>query len=436
MPGKNPINLKMNSLFLRLYLLIVATVVVVGIGLDFAWNHFDTQTTKNGDESSLLKVVSLQLENTPGSTLDKQLERINKNLTVEFSTLKLDDALIGEIMKDLLIEDILFIESGDDVLGFSLLKPHNLVLQLTQKKIVENNFYKNLFIIIFYLLIAIMVFYWIWPLSKDLNRLENAVNQFDQQQWSSKINLPATSSISHLAKAYNTLLDKIKLLVETQQAMSHSISHELRTPLARVRFSLQMAEESHNLDEIKQRISSIAEDIEEMNQLINELLNFASLESISTTTNLEKGDLNTLIETLIIRLQKNFPEHEIVFDKKANKTSILCDSYLMERALQNLIVNACKFAEKKVLVSFVESEKKYQILVEDDGLGVPDESKTKIFDSFVQLENKSKNQKSNKGFGLGLAIVKRVITLHNGSAKVEDSSLGGAKFILSWPKER
>ena len=82
------------------------------------------------------------------------------------------------------------------------------------------------------------------------------------------------------------------------------------------------------------------------------------------------------------------------------------------------------------------SEKKYQILVEDDGLGVPDESKTKIFDSFVQLENKSKNQKSNKGFGLGLAIVKRVITLHNGSAKVEDSSLGGAKFILSWPKER
>lgn len=426
----------MNSLFLRLYFLIVATVIVVGIGLDFAWQYFDDQPVKDDYDRSLINIVSLQLDKTPEAKLSQQLKLINQHLAGEFTTLKPSDSLVTEIIDDIRQEGVFFIESGDDILGFSFLESHNLVLQLKQNKTEGSPLYKNIFVAVFYLLIAIMVFYWIWPLSKDLNQLENAVNQFDQQRWSSKVNLPATSSISHLAKAYNTLLDKIKLLVETQQAMSHSISHELRTPLARVRFSLQMAEESKNIDEVKEQINSIAEDIEEMNQLINELLNFASLENISVKAILEKGDLNTLIETLITRLQKNFPDNEISFNKKTKQNNILCDSYLMERALQNLIVNACKFAERKVVVSFVESGNKYQILVEDDGSGIPDESKNKVFDSFVQLESKNKNRKNGKGFGLGLAIVKRVMMLHNGTAKVENSSLGGAKFIISWSTAR
>jgi len=422
----------MNNLFLRLYILIVATVVVVGISLDFAWQYFEEQNTEEKYDHTLINIVSVQLEKLEKSKLDNHINLINNQFEFdnEFSILRTNDKLVGIISKELNNQDLFFIESGDDILGFKYLKPHDLILQFKHKKLTKNILSRNIFIMTFYALIAIVVFYWIWPLSKDLNRLENSINQFDQQQWLSKVNLPATSSINHLAKAYNTLLGKIKLLIETQQAMSHSISHELRTPLARVRFSLQMAEESNSIDEVKQQIESIKDDISEMNELINELLNFASLENVSATVNLEKGDLNTLIETLLNRLRKNHPDKEIIFERNSKRTNILCDRYLMERAIQNLVVNACKFSIQKILITFRESDEQYQVLVEDDGLGVPAESKNKIFDSFVQLDNKNKN----KGFGLGLAIVRRIMALHSGSSRVESSSLGGAKFILSWSK--
>ncbi len=172
------------------------------------------------------------------------------------------------------------------------------------------------------------------------------------------------------------------------------------------------------------------EDVEEMHQLITELLNFAALEKISVEAKLERGDINLLIEILLARLSRNNPEKQIDFEASQQGVNVSCDSYLMERAIQNLIVNALKFSNQTIRVKFQESEKQYLIVVEDDGPGIPSEQKSLVFDSFVQLPNGSKEQ----GFGLGLAIVKRVMNLHQGEARVEDSELGGAKFILVWPK--
>lgn len=420
----------MNSLFLRLYLLIVATVILLGISFDYVWQNFDQSGNPNQHNLTLLKIVSLQLESLDEPELINHLQRLNSQFEGKFSLIAPDSQIALSIKPELKNRYSFFMQSDSELIGFCKLINHKWFLQLRIARNTQNSNLKKFFVSLFYFLIAIVIFYWIWPLSKDLNRLEKAVNQFDQQHWQSKVELPRTSSIQHLAKAYNTLLDKIKLLVGTQQAMSHSISHELRTPLARIRFSLQMAEESDDIREIRKQIASIGDDISEMNELINELLNFASLESVSAVAKIEKGDINTLIETLVTKLKINSPDKSIEFVKNTAHTNVGCDSYLMERALQNLLVNACKFSKSKILVVFKENEYRNLLLVEDDGPGVAKEHGDKIFDSFVQLENQHKN----KGFGLGLAIVKRVMSLHAGSASVERSSLGGAKFILSWPK--
>ncbi len=420
----------MNNIFLRLYCLIVATVLVVGIGLDIVWQNFEAKEIPNEHNRTILRLVSVQLEELHESKLIDHLQQLNLQFGGEFSLLSTTGTLALSIEQELTDSQSIFMQSKSEILGFVKLLKHQRILQMKVAKENQTSFTKNIFITLFYGLIAIVIFYWIWPLSKDLNRLEKAVNQFDQQQWQSKVELSSTSSINHLAKAYNALLDKIKLLVETQQAMSHSISHELRTPLARIRFSLQMAVEANDISDVRKQIISINDDISEMNELINELLNFASLENISAVAKMEKGNINMLIETLLVRLSKNFPDKKIEFIQLSGNNSVCCDSYLMERAIQNLMVNACKFSDKNILVSFQEIEHSYELSVEDDGPGVEEKSHDKIFDSFVQLENQHKN----KGFGLGLAIVKRVMALHTGKAKVEKSSLGGAKFILSWPK--
>lgn len=419
----------MNNIFIRLYLLIVATVLIVGIGLDYLWQDFDNKEDPTEHYQSMLRIVSLQIENLKTDEIDHHLSEINLSLNNEFSLLSSKSRLVRTIEQEWPDKESLFIQSDSELLGFIRLVNHQKILQLKVSRDNRVSFTKNIFIFLFYSLIALVIFYWIWPLSKDLNRLEKAVKQFDHQQWQSKVELPSTSSISHLANAYNALLDKIKLLVETQQTMSHSISHELRTPLARIRFSLQMAEESDDISGIRKQITSINDDISEMNDLINELLNFASIESVATVAKLEKGDIATLIETLITRLTKYNQNKCIEFIMLSNDKRVSCDSYLMERAIQNLILNACKFSDKNIRITFQQSSACYELVVEDDGPGIPAESVGKIFDSFVQLENQHKN----KGFGLGLTIVKRVMTLHAGHARVEKSSLGGAKFILSWP---
>jgi len=290
--------------------------------------------------------------------------------------------------------------------------------------------YQLFLLLAFYGLIAIAVFYWIWPLSKDLNRLENALADFDHSQWGATVRLPPGSSIAHLAKAYNRLLEKIKRLIENEKAMASAISHELRTPLARIRFALQMAQETDNATHIAQQLGSIEEDVSEMNQLISELLSFASLDDTTYTAKLEKGDIGTLINTLINRLSKNFPDHRIDFETDELTGDVWCDSYLMERAVQNLVINACKYGKCAVQVCFFCTERDYCIRVEDDGDGVQHDMRDKIFDSFFRMPGTEKS----KGFGLGLAIVNRVMELHQGSIRVETSTLGGALFELSWPK--
>ena len=420
----------MNNIFLRLYFLIVISILIVGVCLDFAWQKFDDNESINQHDDLMLKIVALQLGKMEYSQLKNHLKQVNQYFPGKFSLLSPEMELSQTVSLELEANQTVFIQSSSEFLGFTSIQNHEQFLLLNIAMPSNTSSLKYIFVGLFYSLIAIVVFYWIWPLSKDLNRLEKAVHQFDQQQWQSKVELPATSSIAHLARAYNALLDKIKLLVETQQAMSHSISHELRTPLARIRFSLQMAEESKDLSQIHFQLRSITDDISEMNELINELLSFASLEKTTASAKIEKGNVAQLIKTLILRLTKNYPSKEIIFETDLDDTEVMCDSYLMERAIQNLVVNACKFANTKVIINYSVDSLSYIISVNDDGLGIDKNQRSVIFDSFVQIGN----DKKNSGFGLGLAIVKRIMTLHNGTAKADTADLGGAKFMLSWPR--
>ena len=109
--------------------------------------------------------------------------------------------------------------------------------------------------------------------------------------------------------------------------------------------------------------------------------------------------------------------------------SFNCHGSLIERACQNLITNAVRYAKNQVVVSAKIENEQLIITVSDDGNGISKEDRDKIFKPFTRV-NKSRN-KNDGGFGLGLAIVKRIIDLHHGQCHVEPSSLGGCEFILS-----
>jgi signal transduction histidine kinase len=109
---------------------------------------------------------------------------------------------------------------------------------------------------------------------------------------------------------------------------------------------------------------------------------------------------------------------------------VVCDLHLIEAVLRNLLYNAARHAKREVRVSFSAEAGINELIVDDDGPGIPAADRRRVFDSFVQLDQPS-GKKS--GFGLGLAIVRRALEWHGGEVTAGDSPLGGARFRAVWP---
>jgi two-component system sensor histidine kinase RstB len=123
-------------------------------------------------------------------------------------------------------------------------------------------------------------------------------------------------------------------------------------------------------------------------------------------------------------------EIQVVCDVQSDAHQVNCDVHLIEAVLKNLLYNASRYARRSIRVTFSAREGLNQLLVDDDGPGIPEQDRKRAFESFVQLD-RSRNKKT--GFGLGLAIVKRAIEWHGGSVSISESPQGGARFSATWP---
>ena len=109
------------------------------------------------------------------------------------------------------------------------------------------------------------------------------------------------------------------------------------------------------------------------------------------------------------------------------------DPVLMARALGNLLQNAKRYARKEITVTFSRDNGCYQLKVDDDGPGIPEDERELIFDAFRRLD--ASRDRGTGGYGLGLSIVQRITYWHGGDVSVADSPSGGASLIMRWPEE-
>jgi two-component system OmpR family sensor kinase len=128
--------------------------------------------------------------------------------------------------------------------------------------------------------------------------------------------------------------------------------------------------------------------------------------------------------------QDTRPDLVISAAVQADATEVRCDIHLMETVLRNLLYNATRYARQSIRVTFTIEGGVNSLFVDDDGPGIPEADRQRVFDSFVQLERVVGGK---SGFGLGLAIVKRAVEWHGGEVSVAGSPLGGARFAVTWP---
>jgi len=388
--------------FFSLYFLIVLSIVTLGWGLDRLWERYMPAETI-GD----VRILQIQ----------------------DFA----DSALLARISSG---EQIAF----DDEQGKSYLyqKLHNQPLVLAIEHSPPPSPWMEITLgFIFYLAIAIAIFCWIWPLSRDLSKLERHTRTLGTESAEPRVSLPPQSAAHSLAAAFNRMADRISYLLNIQREMTNAVSHELRTPLARMKFALEMALDSKDLTQIKSRLGGIKQDVTEMDELVNQLLNYANFDQSNPTLDWKRGDMKSLVQEIVQRLtaedteQKVQPHVQLQVINQGCHSRFYCDWHLMERAVLNLIQNALRHCRTELSITIEQAEHYFVVVVDDDGVGIPETSRTEVFESFVRLRNAGEGQTS--GFGLGLTIVRRIMQWHHGEVTASESPLGGARFTLRWP---
>ena len=197
--------------------------------------------------------------------------------------------------------------------------------------------------------------------------------------------------------------------------MLSGISHDLRTPLTRIKLQMEIIKDK----DVKKKLS---DDIDEMEKMLNEYLQFSK--STFTEKN-EKFDFADLIYSLVKKYNLNKISIEqndkIIFNGRKS---------LIQRCLSNLIDNALKFGEIVKIRQFIY-KKNLIILIEDDGPGIPSSELENVFKPFYKVD-KSRN-KERSSVGLGLSIASDIIRSHGGSIELSESEMSGLKVKISLP---
>ena len=251
--------------------------------------------------------------------------------------------------------------------------------------------------------------------TKPLVRLAKAAERFGKGDYVNDFRPSGAQEIRKAAYEFDRMAKRINRHLNQRSEMLSGISHDLRTPLTRLKLQLAMI----NQKELSKKMS---QDIDEMEEMLNDYLQFAKTQAQETTVeiNLTKlfGDIKSILEN------KNL---EILFTKDIQLKG---RPMALRRSFENVIQNGLIYGNK-VLVTIQSSSNRAIILFEDDGPGIPEDQHRNVFKPFFRLDkSRSLNQ---SGVGLGLAIVEDAIKSHGGNIQLGKSKFDGLQVKISLP---
>ena len=285
-------------------------------------------------------------------------------------------------------------------------------------------------------LIGLTVYVLVRRLEFRLSALEGAATQIAAGDLQARVPDAGHDAVGRLAAAFNGMACQLQRLLAVQREMTSGVAHELRTPVARLRFGLEMAEQAQEADARGKYLAGMDRDIDDLDRLVDEMLVYSRLEQGAPMLRMQAVDLALLVDQVIEALAPLRPEIEMRRGdcRPAADGSVWAEAepHYLRRALTNLVSNAMRYAERRVLVGFSLDEGLARLEVQDDGPGVPEADRERVFEPFLRLDDS--RTRASGGHGLGLSIVRRILYWHGGRAQLGVSELGGARFSLVWPR--
>ena len=246
--------------------------------------------------------------------------------------------------------------------------------------------------------------------------LSQAAERFGKGQFDSDFKVSGALEIRKASYEFERMKRRILKHISQRTAMLSGISHDLKTPLTRLKLQIELLNKN-------QKLNSLKEEITEMEKMINEYLDFASNQYSQPV---EKFNIVQLIQNLIDKsFKKNIKiksPKNLIFSGRKN---------LIRRCIANIINNSQKYSEN-ILITCKKMKKIIKIDIDDDGPGIADEHKEKVFRPFYRVDKSRSLKDSN--VGLGLSIVEDIVNSHGGNVKLLNNPKGkGLRVSLSFP---
>ena len=217
-----------------------------------------------------------------------------------------------------------------------------------------------------------------------------------------------------------------------------TISHDLRTPLTSISGNadnLLANDEAFDAETRRQIYTDIREDSEWLISLVENLLSVSRMGDGKSDIRMSAELVSDVIDEAVRRTEKNASEHKLTVKESDGILLARMDARLIVQVLINLIDNAIKYTPSgsEIEISAVEKDNEIAITVADNGHGIADEIKTRVFDMFYTGAEKIAD--SRRSLGLGLALCKSIVNAHGGEITVTDNNPHGAVFTFTLPKE-
>tara|TARA_B100000686_G_scaffold350363_1_gene446139 strand:+ start:67 stop:1380 length:1314 start_codon:yes stop_codon:yes gene_type:complete len=251
--------------------------------------------------------------------------------------------------------------------------------------------------------------------TRPIKKLAEASKKFGRGENVEEFVPSGASEIRQAGYEFEKMRKRILRHLNQRSEMLSGISHDLRTPLTRMKLQLALIKD-------KNLINRFSSDIDEMEKMLNEYLQFSSESNKEKT---EEFEINKLIQNTISKFNNNL----ITFNK-GNDFLFNGRKLSIQRCLNNLIENSTKFSNK-IEINFQKLKSNILIYIEDDGPGIPIEERENVFKPFYKVDKSRSKQSSS--VGLGLSIASDIIRSHGGKIELGVSKYDGLKVIISLP---
>lgn len=430
----------MTRLFLSIIIAVLGSLFFIGWGLDklVAEQNVHQENPDMFVYKQLIEGFSQQLGTMPESDIIKATEQLAKHYQMSITLDNINNvALPATLFKQLSQHGGLLLATDEQAYILRKIPQHpDQLIKLQLPNSPEENQHLNIMLTaVLYIGVCAILILWLFPLARRLFILTNAAAKIGKGDLGVRVPINRFSYINPLEKSFNQMASQIEKLMADNKLLARSLSHDIRTPMSCLRFGVEAALDTKDIEKKNEYLDRIEAELTNMEAMTSAFLSYAGMERQGINLRFETININNFISDIGHDFQSLAEQYNVTLTCKLSEQSISysLDTHWIHQALQNLISNAVQYAKTTVALSVECYPKELKIIVEDDGDGLAKNKLDVIFDPFVKLDIARSREQGH--FGLGLAICQKVIHWHKGKITAKNSQLlSGACFTITLPR--